>query len=349
MYILYISLTHYYLNMIIPIINNSALEYWLDGTEKNEFATKANVDLSPRFPFAISKQLSLSLIKEYHLSAPINLMVPKEKKRRANIAYHLFPYPSSLPLKSFVELTDHLGETIMVSSPEYCFLYAASILPFYEVVRIGCMLCARYVFDKAQSMQQRSRTPVTTTKKIHKYLQTAKGMHGIKTARKAIQYVVDNCNSPAEVSLAVLACLPFSRGGYALETPSMNELIRLSSAASGRMSNQKIHGDMVWTAHKIVVEYDSNLSHLQKEQHEYDKRRASAITLSGYQLITLTAGQLSSFSAVEETFLMLRRLLGMRRMSAQMKRFEDLRWEVVHEIMLKKKTIQQILFGSRDY
>lgn len=335
--------------MIIPIINDSALEYWLDGTDKNEFAMKTNVDLSPRFSFTISKQLSENLVREYHLSAPINLMVPKAKKRRANSAYHLFPYPSSLPLKSFVELTDHYGETILVSSPEYCFLYAASKLPFHEVVRIGCLLCAMYIFDNTETMQQRSRIPVTTTRKIQKYLQTAQGMQGIKVARAAIRYVVDNCNSPTEVSLAVLACLPFSRGGYALEPPSMNELIPLSSAAKRQTNIKKIHGDMVWASHKLVVEYDSNLSHLHREQHEYDKRRASAIILSGYRLINLTAGQLSSFSTVDETFIMLRHVLGMRKMSEQMKQYEDLRWEVVHEIMLKKKTIQQILFDSRNH
>lgn len=106
---------------------------------------------------------------------------------------------------------------------------------------------------------------------------------------------------------------------------------------------------MVWEDQKVVVEYDSNLSHLQKEQHEYDKRRATAITLSGYQLVSLTAGQLATFSAVEETFIMLRHLLGMKRMSAEMKSYEEIRWEVVHEILLKKKTLQQILFNPRWY
>ncbi len=106
---------------------------------------------------------------------------------------------------------------------------------------------------------------------------------------------------------------------------------------------------MVWENQKVVVEYDSNLSHLQKEQHEYDKRRATAITMSGYQLVNLTAGQLASFSAVEETFIMMRYLLGMKKMSAKMKIYEEIRWEVVHEILLKKKSLQQILFDPRWY
>ena len=333
--------------MIIPIINDSALEFWLDGTDKNEFSVKANTDLAPNFPFSISKNLSASLAREYNLTMPISLMVPEKRRRCSNNVYHLFSYPASLPPKSFVELTDHFGETIMVSSPEYCFVYAASKLPFYEAVRIGCMLCAIYVFDKTYGMQQRSRIPITSKKKIQKYLQTAQGMKGIRSARKAIQYVVDNCNSPMEVSLAVLACLPISQGGYALKTPSMNKLLRLSSPNAAKMNIGNLHGDMVWENHKLVVEYDSILSHLQKEQHEYDKRRASVIVLSGYQMINLTAGQLSSFYAIEETFLMIRHLLGMQRISARMKQYEDLRWEVVHEILLKKKTIQQILFGSQ--
>lgn len=334
--------------MIIPIINYSALEFWLDGTDKYDFFVKKGIsDLSPHFPFSISKRLAENLAKEYHLSMPISLMSPRKKKRRANNTYHLFSYPVSLPPNSFIELTDHFGETVLVSSPENCFLYAASKLPFYEVVRIGCMLCGIFVLDKTQKMQQRSRIPLTNKKKIQRYLQSAQGMKGIKTALTAINYVVDNCNSPMEVSLAVLSCLPFSRGGYALETPVMNKILRLSSSISNRINIGKIRGDLVWENQKVVIEYDSNLSHLEKNQHEYDKKRASAITLSGYQLVNLTYGQLTSFSAVEETFLMIRHLLGMKKSSAKLKQYEDVRWETVHELLLKKKSLQQILFDPR--
>lgn len=336
--------------MIIPIINYSALEFWLDGTDKNDFAgIKEVTELSPRFPFSISKRLSENLAKEYNLSLPVSLMAPEKRNRDATCSYRLFSYPASLPQNSFVELTDHFGETVLVSSPEYCFLFAASVLPFYEVVRIGCMLCAIYVFDKTEAMQQHSRIPVTSTKKIQRFLQSAKGMRGVKTASTAIHYVIDNCNSPMEVSLAVLSSLPLYRGGYALEAPAMNKPLRLSSTISNQMNIRQIRGDMVWEDQRIVVEYDSNLSHLQKEQHEYDKRRATAITLSGYQLVNLTAGQLASFSAVEETFIMLRHLMGMKKKSSEMKQYEDQRWETVHEILLKKKTLQQILFDPRWY
>lgn len=334
--------------MIIPIINYSALEFWLDGTDKNDYAMKKEtVDLSLDFSFSISKRQVDDLAREYHLTKPLSIMTPKKRKGCVTNTYHLFSYPVTLPPKSFIELTDHFGETVLVSSPEYCFLYAASKFPFYEVVRIGCMLCGIYVYDKTQKMQQRSRPPITNKKKIQRYLQSAQGMKGIKTALAAIRYVVDNCNSPMEASLAVLSCLPFSRGGYALETPVMNNLLRLSSSISNRINIRKIRGDLVWEDRKVVVEYDSNLSHLEKEQHEYDKKRASAITISGYQLVNLTYGQLASFSAVEETFLMIRRLLGMRKNSSQMKLYEELRWEVVHEIIIKKKTPQQILFDPR--
>ena len=211
------------------------------------------------------------------------------------------------------------------------------------------MLCAIYVFDKTKAMQQRSRIPVTTTKKIQRFLQSAKGMRGVKTASTALHYVIDNCNSPMEVSLAVLSSLPLYRGGYALEKPVMNKKLRLSSTVSKQMNIRQIRGDMVWEDQRIVVEYDSNLSHLQKEQHEFDKRRAAAITLSGYQLISVTVGQLSSFSAIDEIFNMLRHLLGMKKKSSEMKKYEEQRWETVHEILLKKKTLQQILFDPRWY
>ena len=46
---------------------------------------------------------------------------------------------------------------------------------------------------------------------------------------------------------------------------------------------------------------------------------------------------------------MLRHLLGMKQKSSEMKKYEEQRWETVHEILLKKKTLQQILFDPRWY
>ena len=330
--------------MILPIIHLSALEYWLDGTDKNDYAVQRLATKLPRhFEFSINNQLASELMKEYHLSRPIHLLVPDTKNRRSNQTFHLYPYPQGSLPDSFVELTDHLGETILVSSPEACFLYAAATLPFHEVVRIGCMLCAMYVSDNNEPMLQRSRNPITTVKKILRFLKKADNAYGIKTARQAIRYVIDNCNSPMEVSLVVLSCLPISRGGYALEKPAMNGEIKLMTVATIKMNIQKCHCDMVWEDHKTVLEYESNLTHLDKSQHEYDKKRSSAITLSGYQIINLTSGQLSSFWKTDETFFMIRRVLGMRKYTKIFQQYEDLRWEVVHEILLKKKTLHQIL------
>lgn len=330
--------------MIIPIISFSALEFWLGGVDESDYLNQYHPLSLPRhFDFSITRQLACELIREYHLSAPVHLMVPTNNNRRSNETFHLHSYPKHLPPNSFMELTSHLGEVLLVSSPEACFLYAASTLPFYEVVRIGCMLCAMYVSDKSQALLQRSRSPITNVRKIQQYLQKADNVPGIKKARRAIRYVVDNCNSPMEVSLAVLACLPIAQGGYGLERPIMNGELHLSSTAASKINIRQCRCDMVWEERKTVLEYDSNLTHLEKNQHEYDKKRISAINISGYRIITLTAGQLSSFGKAEEVFSLLRNMLGMDPRKKRLKQYEDLRWEVVHEILLKKKTLQQIL------
>lgn len=335
--------------MIIPIIRTSALEFWLDGTGKNDNPIKRPaLNLPSHFDFSINTQIASALAREYHLSTPVCLMVQNNKHRYSNEAFHSFPCPKSMPANSFVELTDHFGETVLMSSPEAGFLFAAATLPFYEVVRVGCLLCSMYVSDRSQAMLQRSRLPVTSVKKIRQYLKGADNAHGIKIARKAINYVIDNCNSPMEVSLAVLSCLPISRGGYALKRPAMNGEIRLMLAVAKKMGIQKCHCDMVWEEQKTVLEYESNLTHLDKYQHEYDKKRSSAITLSGYQIINLTAGQLTSFSKTDETFFMIRHILEMQKNTRTFQQYEDIRREVVRELILKKKSLQQILgIGSQ--
>ena len=75
---------------------DSALEFWLDGTDKNDFLLgKEAVDLSADFSFSISKRQSEKLAREYHLTMPLSLMAPRKKKRKENESYHLFSYPAS--------------------------------------------------------------------------------------------------------------------------------------------------------------------------------------------------------------------------------------------------------------
>ena len=93
---------------------------------------------------------------------------------------------------------------------------------------------------------------------------------------------------------------------------------------------------MVWKKQKVVLEYDSNLSHLGLEQHFKDKRRSTALNIAGYKVISITAEQIGNFGSIETAFLRIRSALGMRTHKDRWEEYLDLRRQVVKDILFQK-------------
>ena len=93
----------------------------------------------------------------------------------------------------------------------------------------------------------------------------------------------------------------------------MNERIVLSEAAAASLGIDSCLCDIVWNDEHAVVEYDSNLTHLDKGQHGYDKAKANALSDSGYRLVTITSSNIKSFEAMENTYEMVRNALCKRK------------------------------------
>ena len=198
-------------------------------------------------------------------------------------------------------------------------------------------LCAIYVKDETEEYRQRRRDPVTTVESICSFMNKASGINGLKKARRAIQYVLDRSNSPMESKLAALAVLPLHYGGYGLSKPFLNHFVRLNKEAEEFLGQSQLCCDMVWLAKKVILEYDSNLSHLEIHQHFKDKKRSTALTISGYKVISITAEQLRDFHSVDNMFMQLRHVLNMRTHKDRIDKFAELRWNVVHGLMFKKR------------
>ncbi|MBQ9032357.1 MAG: hypothetical protein IJ106_13035 [Parasporobacterium sp.] len=127
-----------------------------------------------------------------------------------------------------------------------------------------------------------------------------------------MKHILDNSNSPMETKLAMAAVLPFLQGGFALKHLEMNRYVALTPQGRALLGIDSCCCDMVWDQEKIILEYDSNLTHLEARQHAMDKKRASALSMAGCKVISITADVLHNFTAFEKTFLSLRWTLGMR-------------------------------------
>ncbi len=183
----------------------------------------------------------------------------------------------------------------------------------------------------------KAREPLTSLSKIQDYLNNASGLKGVKKARMAAQYILERSNSPKETEVAAASMLPLNQGGYSLLAPGLNYNVPLAEEAKNLMKRESLCCDIVWPEQKIAVEYDSEQYHILKDQFVYDKRKATALNLSGYKVFNITKDNLRNFAEVETFFLSLRKALGIRMHADRLKKYEEKRKQTVKEIFLTKR------------
>jgi len=271
-------------------------------------------------------------VEKLQFQKPVHVAVPGGKKRIStdNIICHKLP--DSLPQNSFLKIS----ENIFIISPELCFLLAAADLELEKLVLLACELCAIYIPDEVEEYKQRSRDPVTSTTLINSFLKKAGGLKHIKKSKSAAKYAANCSNSPMESKLAVIAGLPINMGGYGLGSFRLNQEVPISKESEEYLGSQKCICDMVWSNYKVILEYDSTMTHLEIAQHYRDKKRTTALTMSGYKVISITAEQIRNFNAVDMTLRKVRRVLGLRSYHDRFEQHFVKRWDVVHSIMFKK-------------
>ena len=314
--------------MSVRIVYPSALEYWLE--EKgvplgvNVFSETGEI---PPGRKGVRQQVS-----ELSFKKPVHIAVPKKMNRSKSdeIIYHVMS--KRISPESYLQV----AEGVFICNPELCFLQATAELPIHKLVQLANNLCAMYVLDPYEDYGQRRREPITSVNDIQKFLQGIHRFPNIQNAKVAIRYALDHSNSPMESNLATLGLLPWRYGGYGLKKPCLNRDVELSETGAEHLGRKTVCCDMVWLDDKVVLEYDSNLAHLSPGQHAKDKKRITALSLSGYQVISVTANEVRSFRAVEELFLRVRKALGMKIDPERVDTHFEKRYDAVHDIMFPK-------------
>ena len=329
--------------MIIPIVFPSAAIFWLHY-QPAFFSIQNGNYLSANLPeiydFCIDRKNMESVSMALGIGLPVSVMCPKDIDRRKNRWCKTVVRPGSIPENSFALLGTMHGDQVIIASPELCFLQAAQVFDFPRLVIFGTELCGIYIYDSSAEYEQRSREPVTNVKKIRHFLEKARDCRGRRRALRALQYILDRSNSRVETMLAVLSMLRMSDGGYRLKLPVMNFLIPFSKEGECLMDGHACYGDLGWLPDKLILEYDSDISHLSSSQHAKDKRRDSAIAVSGYRVIHVTKQDVSSRKKLDELFTMLRKLLGMRNADKKLAKYEKKRTELIrifHEFRCSDK------------
>lgn len=313
--------------MFIPITYPSAKEFWL----QNDLPDNSHVASVRQMKSAETSREQLSRFAlEHHLQEPVHLMVEDPASRylfRDGFISHVIP--RNVSKGSFVEIS----QSVFIVNPELCFLLAARHLTIPELVVFATNLCAMYRLDINSELGQMSRVPITSNDKIKKYLQSTKNVSGLTKARAAIKYALNNSNSPMESRIAALGMMSNYRGGYAFPAPVLNYNVKLSSAGQDLLGREYCCCDMVWPERKVVVEYDSSLVHMNQNQFFYDKRKGSALQLSGFLVINVTKEHFRNFQAIEDLFILILKSLGERIPWSQLEKYRAKRANTVPLIL----------------
>lgn len=323
--------------IIYPIVYPSAMQFWLNPDIDSIIYRPAvkNYHSLPKGYHISSVQNNIStLVQQYGFCLPLRLLASASELRINKNGVSCSINSAHVPDNCFSRIDDLPGSIpVYVACPEYCFLSAASELSLYELIQLGYQLCAKYIPDGQMQYLQRGREPITTASKITAFLEKCTGAKGVKKARQAISYVLDNSNSPMETKFAMPAVLSVSLGGFALRRPNMNKNINLTGRGAEILGYDKCCCDLVWEQEKVIGEYDSTLTHLDPRQHIRDKKRASALAVSGYTVISITSDFLRNFESFQRTYDGIRYALRMKRDRQRMDASLEKRYELFHFLL----------------
>ena len=314
----------------ISITGISALQFWLNGNNDTDpycYDHRVLSSLPHKWFFQDDIDIAETIADKYGISLPLIIQSTDIKVRIRQKKIRSSLLSSHIPKNSFICIDQLSGNIpVYIACPEYCFLNAASHLSFLELIQLGYTLCSGYVQADNQ-YGQRSRCPLTCVQSVSDYLNRCSGFPGIKNARRALQYIKDGSNSPMETKISMALTLPVSSGGFGMPGHQLNKPAQLSSKGYEYLGYECIC-DFLWTERKIVVEYDSKLTHLSPDQHARDKRRLTALTISGYKVFTITSDFLRNFSTFQQTFFQLRHMLKMKPLKKKFQTYLDQRYEL---------------------
>lgn len=223
------------------------------------------------------------------------LVFDKSSRHQSSSACpHLWKGP--LPPESFYRLND---ETF-VASPEFTYLQMASVCSLGQLVAYGCEICGRFAFDPDAERGFRTRDePLTTVRKLKRFLEMTASVRGKAKALRALEYVVEETESPMETLTAMLLHLPYRYGGYGLQKPTANKVVDLSSKARSILHQRSCRIDLQWEHAKIAVEFLGKYDHDGQSAFERDRKRTNALIEMGFEVVELTSGQVRDWEAFE--------------------------------------------------
>jgi hypothetical protein len=131
-------------------------------------------------------------------------------------------------------------------------------------------LCGRYARHPSNPRNESPAydlEPITSVERLGRFFQDARQINGLRLARQALRYALDNLGSPMETLLEMAFCLPPHLGGLNLPKPVSNQPLVFSDHERELVSHVTLRPDFYWERYRIVGEYNG---------HDHDGWNASS-------------------------------------------------------------------------
>lgn len=223
---------------------------------------------------------------------PVRFLVSDDAARVRSAAVESRTVRMPLPEGACVKIAGGL----YACSPELTFVLEARRLSYLDTLHLGFELCGSYRISASGEL--RCDVPnATTVQRLRSFVDRARGLYGVRHARRAVARVLDNAASPMESHLALMLCLPQRDGGFGLVKPIMNARIDTQLMAGKLVGRRFYRCDLYWPQCKMALEYLGAAYH--SERLDEDSQRLAALSMAGITVHTVTKAQMKSVPELE--------------------------------------------------
>ena len=268
-----------------------------------------------------------SMVGSPLFSKPLHALVPHaaQRRRQSELVQHVVT--AQLPGGSFCRIAPN----VCVTSPELTFVQAATSLSLPSLVRFGMGLTGRYRLPANPDEKLRYGSPHMSVNSLRAFLKAVGSVNGKQLAEKAVGFLVENSASPWESIVCELSCLPRRLGGYAISQPVLNPDLDASRQDISYNMFGRI-GDLVWPAHRLVLEYCGSYHYESDEQRRLDDERRTRLEQDGWTVLVLTHRTVMSYSQFDAVMRNVAKITG-KRIDKPTQRQFDKRLELRKELL----------------
>lgn len=219
---------------------------------------------------------------------------PEFRVQRKRFDYHVWTH--EIPRGSFCRVSDDVA----VASPALAIAQSAKRFREEHLAQAVCSLAGSYITPPGKRAGLiDGLEPIVTIEELWDMTESLKGICNCEHLQSALKYAAENSASPGETKVLLACAMPRQKGGLHTGGWEMNPEIRLPYRLQRYLDKKKVYPDLLSREHNLVVEYDSDERHSTEAERASDEKRAVALNLMGYTVISVRAHHLRSASAFE--------------------------------------------------